>query len=188
MPREGHDDKMTERPRHPDISIHVPREGHDADKAAEVFAANAFQSTCPARGTTMTKINVSHTYAISIHVPREGHDHSRAFAAHGAAISIHVPREGHDLEAQAGPLYDTIFQSTCPARGTTEKTKNRDYESDISIHVPREGHDFTLEDLAVKYAISIHVPREGHDGTAYKAGSTGGISIHVPREGHDTSR
>ena len=40
----------------------------------------AFQSTCPARGTTwLDNINLSITQAISIHVPREGHDQSTHF-------------------------------------------------------------------------------------------------------------
>ena len=34
-----------------------------------------------------------------------------------------------------------VFQSTCPARGTTKKRGQGNKDSDISIHVPREGHD-----------------------------------------------
>ena len=79
-----------------EISIHVPREGHDASgtpsgpdpgyfnpraprgarhlwprQAVEEFL---FQSTCPARGTTVVQIRDNDADSISIHVPREGHD------------------------------------------------------------------------------------------------------------------
>ena len=102
-----------------------------------------------------------------------------------------------------------LFQSTCPARGTTTPTVIVDFTALISIHVPREGHDhkricFSRTDRA----ISIHVPREGHDairscrprsGVTFQStcparGTTtitipkhpqAEISIHVPREGHD---
>ena len=77
------------------ISIHVPREGHDTPRregGGRIFYFNPraprgarlrhqpllavfaeqFQSTCPARGTTV-EVSVGHRPAlISIHVPREG--------------------------------------------------------------------------------------------------------------------
>ena len=79
---------------------------------------------------------------ISIHVPREGHDyHLRACVTSVSRISIHVPREGHDVIAalSMSPALHfnpraprgarrqrvdcgygaALFQSTCPARGTT---------------------------------------------------------------------
>ena len=57
------------------------------------------------------------------------------------------------------------FQSTCPARGTTDDGNAQLRWIDISIHVPREGHDDKLERYPpIVFAISIHVPREGHDG------------------------
>ena len=56
------------------ISIHVPREGDDA------------QGVLPLRGRV-----------ISIHVPREGDDTLAAARELGIeVISIHVPREGDD--------------------------------------------------------------------------------------------
>ena len=56
-----------------DISIHVPREGHDYHSYT------------------------LHGHArISIHVPREGHDDNIRLGIEQTEISIHVPREGHD--------------------------------------------------------------------------------------------
>ena len=57
-----------------------------------------------------------------------------------------------------------VFQSTCPARGTTANANNYDSAVLISIHVPREGHDpFPVKKFKPLVCISIHVPREGHD-------------------------
>ena len=123
------------------ISIHVPREGHDgrcvcsrehrrhfnprAPRGArpynpiENYDRKEFQSTCPARGTTLDSKKcpsiskhfnpraprgarpcrhiLPHTFgSISIHVPREGHDVSDLISDLRKIISIHVPREGHD--------------------------------------------------------------------------------------------
>ena len=123
----------------------MPREGHD-----RVFLCFDFVVA-----------------VISIHVPREGHDPyiTVAVVLH-AYISIHVPREGHDpgaITVVAGMTFS--FQSTCPARGTTELLRASGRANyTISIHVPREGHDrVTGAAAGVHHAISIHVPREGHD-------------------------
>ena len=79
-------------------------------------------------------------------------------------ISIHVPREGHDLYKKIRLITGKIFQSTCPARGTTRSDAGLDQMPAISIHVPREGHDaVALIMPANGQTISIHVPREGHD-------------------------
>ena len=56
---------------------------------------------------------------ISIHVPREGHDVGRILSAVSQGISIHVPREGHDPPINSANWSTPLFQSTCPARGTT---------------------------------------------------------------------
>ena len=79
-------------------------------------------------------------------------------------ISIHVPREGHDYDAVLLQAGCPLFQSTCPARGTTYPSKSFDHVSRISIHVPREGHDCVqVPNPNTARGISIHVPREGHD-------------------------
>ena len=146
------------------ISIHVPREGHDGSRQLARRKQSAFQSTCPARGTTgdiyargywarfqstcpargTTKFSQisAPILAISIHVPREGHDDiGKRNAPAAALISIHVPREGHDGAGAAGSGARTAFQSTCPARGTTDIDGELVAVDAISIHVPREGHD-----------------------------------------------
>ena len=107
-------------------------------------------------------------------MPREGHDrHHRDGEARRQEISIHVPREGHDKTPSriyTGPI---LFQSTCPARGTTSLVCDRGERLAISIHVPREGHDLPgVLWPPPALAISIHVPREGHDASTTSTAST----------------
>ena len=52
-------------------------------------------------------------------MPREGHDSPRKWLILRISISIHVPREGHDFLTGLLILPIVLFQSTCPARGTT---------------------------------------------------------------------
>ena len=169
-----------------EISIHVPREGHDYLQSRSGDSDNVFQSTCPARGTTNILVRNPVPEGISIHVPREGHDRGKTRSRVGgedfnpraprgarpqypnnaevySLISIHVPREGHDSSvcsrrprasyfnprAPRGARREMfsiehlikIFQSTCPARGTTRRLQKSTKIYSISIHVPREGHD-----------------------------------------------
>ena len=74
MPREGHDFYAWVEPTRTEISIHVPREGHDSIDKMRERKAPKFQSTCPARGTTLRRADALTLISISIHVPREGHD------------------------------------------------------------------------------------------------------------------
>ena len=141
VPREGHDKSIRHIGNCKLISIHVPREGHDGQRPKKPCRAGR----------------------ISIHVPREGHDLDMPLWVSIDQISIHVPREGHDCHspttsaaqyyfnpraprgARLAVMMDEeaagIFQSTCPARGTTVTDLISDLRKIISIHVPREGHD-----------------------------------------------
>ena len=97
VPREGHDAKPVAWVFGVAvISIHVPREGHDLVLVALGVIRFPFLSTCPVRGTTAAEHARVVEVEISIHVPREGHDADGGFTAYGWIISIHVPREGHD--------------------------------------------------------------------------------------------
>ena len=168
MPREGHDfiGMRTIKLRTP-ISIHVPREGHDEINLFADSSRIAFQSTCPARGTTtLASWNYADDY-ISIHVPREGHDHNQG-DSHGTyrKISIHVPREGHDGAMNTYPYTNYQFQSTCPARGTTSRTACIMLMVVFQSTCPARGTTVDRERNNIDVSrISIHVPREGHDGS-----------------------
>ena len=106
------------------ISIHVPREGHDNDKAGCVRSASQFQSTCPARGTTFRKRRNIAQKLISIHVPREGHDAAEMRACFDPVISIHVPREGHDSKHAQFFRADLRKSYKYPAERDALPTKN----------------------------------------------------------------
>ena len=82
-------------------------------------------------------------------------------------ISIHVPREGHDPADAGASVKITVFQSTCPARGTTPRPWHfRQIPPHFNPRAPRGARlrDFIL--IRLKAEISIHVPREGHDGVS----------------------
>mgnify|MGYP003279298578 FL=1 len=172
-------------------------------------AAAAFQSTCPARGTTEYLSTVFLYNFISIHVPREGHDlDSKKRCAISKHFNPRAPRGARPINLDISGL-TFEFQSTCPARGTTRGCILNAVSQGISIHVPREGHDGRTRPCRHSAAaISIHVPREGHDVPAqvprlrpwdFNPRAPRGarlllilsscvaetISIHVPREGHD---
>ena len=168
---------------------------------------------------------------ISIHVPREGHDgYWGRIWERVEVISIHVPREGHDTIDYIYNRFSTHFnpraprgarpcpaalstslsefQSTCPARGTTNIDAEASELVAISIHVPREGHDVAVQvdEEAVRFQSTC--PARGTTGRATPSSSSPAnfnpraprgarlgmrigrlltlwISIHVPREGHD---
>ena len=126
-----------------EISIHVPREGHDAAKEGPPAGIPYFNPRAP-RGARQAGLDDGGLHGvISIHVPREGHDSFicmalsrywsnfnpraprgarrdlKVYVKIGLLISIHVPREGHDFSYSCTMSVALIFQSTCPARGTT---------------------------------------------------------------------
>ena len=126
-------------------------------------------------------------------------------------ISIHVPREGHDYLISKPAALRKIFQSTCPARGTTQQKVIQPRSPCISIHVPREGHDCFR--LIARVCIQIfqstcpargttvvqrallqrlhhfnpRAPRGARRPYLFKPLFIDDISIHVPREGHDST-
>ena len=104
VPREGHDTiyLMRNTPRG-DISIHVPREGHDS----------------------VGSVHLRTPFYISIHVPREGHDERRLqLSSHQSDISIHVPREGHDSKHAQFFRADLRKSYKYPAERDALPTKN----------------------------------------------------------------
>ena len=119
MPREGHDTNTLEirrerrdfNPRAPrgarpeknksahdetEISIHVPREGHDNNCTDSIADSTGFQSTCPARGTTSSTLPNSIITRFQSTCPARGTTTLEPRIAAATEISIHVPREGHD--------------------------------------------------------------------------------------------
>ena len=187
MPREGHDIQLLTADRNSLISIHVPREGHDSHcfpcpcpcYISIHVPREGHDRRCPAGRAGIGNI--------SIHVPREGHDQDRCGnagqtdhfnprAPRGARppldnniggtdnISIHVPREGHDYFFSKPIDIYALFQSTCPARGTTaQRTRSSICGADFNPRAPRGARPKDARSVLFDDPISIHVPREGHD-------------------------
>ena len=81
-----------------EISIHVPREGHDLAETVPSMQTSPFQSTCPARGTTIAQtVSGVRTPNFNPRAPRGARRDTRGDYRAAAEISIHVPREGHDM-------------------------------------------------------------------------------------------
>ena len=186
-----------------------PARGTTVARCRVRITCGKFQSTCPARGTTTSTRGIhADGDDISIHVPREGHDRDGRADHLRHLISIHVPREGHDAARQKKRIQHVLFQSTCPARGTTEASDGH-YETQpfqstcpargttawhivaaenlvISIHVPREGHDsISTTPRATRSHFNPRAPRGARRGDSVQCARSVHISIHVPREGHD---
>ena len=74
-----------------------------------------------------------------------------------------APR-GARRRSRAGIMPMTIFQSTCPARGTTQEQRlYAQHGRDFNPRAPRGARLVYLVLAVLHRAISIHVPREGHD-------------------------
>ena len=103
-----------------------------------------------------------------------------------STISIHAPRTGSDDDFSQLADFDTLFQSTLPARGATVEDLQEQVKRLISIHAPRTGSDERIKltaemetdfnprsphgerrgadaDFLAKVVISIHAPRTGSD-------------------------
>ena len=144
MPREGHDTREQSPTAWPSyFNPRAPRGARRAGEALGLPPEKLFQSTCPARGTTISSALWCASRLISIHVPREGHDDTT-----GNRRFWPVP----------------VFQSTCPARGTTPVMGPLKYPIIyFNPRAPRGARLQILGHLALALVISIHVPREGHD-------------------------
>ncbi len=120
----------------------MPREGHDAQELINGAGQAKFQSTCPARGTTARRLLYDYSCQnFNPRAPRGARLDCYAAGLCPVLISIHVPREGHDYSYMFSRNRPSRFQSTCPARGTTDVLLASLDAKGISIHVPREGHD-----------------------------------------------
>ena len=169
-----------------------------------------FQSTCPARGTTVrAPAQTGQGNNFNPRAPRGARHGFLPFICRLGNISIHVPREGHDPQATGGRKQPRKFQSTCPARGTTppaaaasSRARNfnprapRGARHQITVvflrctqfqsTCPARGTTSSLQKFRPSFTyFNPRAPRGARPGDVYAAASIGGISIHVPREGHD---
>ena len=79
----------------------------------------------------------------------------------------------------------SLFQSTLPGWGATDRGQAGDDRNGISIHAPRMGSDPRAHVQRVRSAISIRAPRMGSDAVIWRLINNLYISIHAPRMGSD---
>ena len=124
------------------ISIHVPRTGHDCWIVRCNRSRPDFNPRAPygARRAPARMAPPRRTYFN----PRAPYGARRVllsdFSAFGAFQST-CPVRGTTEPFAIQLSLVMSFQSTCPVRGTTEPLKHLAESSIISIHVPRTGHD-----------------------------------------------
>ena len=121
------------------ISIHVPREGHDFCSRLHACPVCHFNPRAPRGARLEARGNSSVCAYISIHVPREGHDHNRTHAQRGEVFQSTCPARGTTLSVLRVVVLDMLFQSTCPARGTTKKHQQTNAESQFQSTCPARG-------------------------------------------------
>ena len=168
------------------ISIHVPREGDDrscgAGKSARTnfnprpprggrpFSLSLylilvrFQSTSPARGTT---ILISNGEIIKSNFnprpPRGGRLVTLDTAIHLHIFQSTSPARG-TTKLRAWQERQNEFQSTSPARGTTASGEvTPKWDLNFNPRPPRGGRRYYDSHQDIYDYISIHVPREGDD-------------------------
>ena len=171
-------------------------------------AAFLFQSTCPARGTTISAgirarpkvnfnpraprgarplvnlLNLSPENIFQSTCPARGTTYYGGCENVDVIISIHVPREGHDGLARGIAELVRLFQSTCPARGTTTRRGRRGHTAaHFNPRAPRGARRPRFSSAVATAEISIHVPREGHDQTELLSYATTEFQSTCPARG-----
>ena len=147
-----------------------------------------FQSTLPARGTTLCR---GHCAATSSHFnPRSPHGERRRFKAATfvrVVISIHAPRTGSDLPGRFPSAAAAYFNPRSPHGERPPRRGRTRRRNGISIHAPRTGSDATVSGMtAEEFKFQSTLPARG--ATAPAPAPTQAIvpiSIHAPRTGSD---
>ena len=125
-----------------DISIRVPREGHDVSLSSVFSVSSTFLSACPARGTTLARVTAERDAAIFL----------SACPARGTTGSV------------LALLSSSAFLSACPGRGTTcEGYQHNSFLSYFYPRAPGGARHSRCALIPTVGIISIRVPREGHD-------------------------
>ena len=186
MPREGHDISVNRSLNQRDnFNPRAPR-GARRNHCHTQHAYQRFQSTCPARGTTIYRKGVSNLKAnFNPRAPRGARLLRPLKAFLATRFQSTCPARGTTPTCPSRP-FTRIFQSTCPARGTTPTIPAATLPIAISIHVPREGHDYSfILNAFVEPIFQSTCPARGTTKSLSYSARLSAISIHVPREGHD---
>ena len=97
-----------------------------------------------------------------------------------------MPREGHDVVLLQDSPIAGIFQSTCPARGTTEPLPVHGAVTLFQSTCPARGTTNKLNSIyGMTATFQSTCPARGTTHAGKRRVELVAISIHVPREGHD---
>ena len=151
---------------------------------------NAFQSTLPARGATLSLSENNVESFISIHAPRTGSDGlSRRPDSRTSRFQSTLPARGATDGLSPGKMEDTIFQSTLPARGATclLHCLLRHADAKFQSTLPARGATCPIAVAFGKNAkFQSTLPARGATAQHPDSPRGGDISIHAPRTGSDT--
>ena len=191
VPREGHDCILYKNTGYfMGISIHVPREGHDERYFRAPALSGQFQSTCPARGTTSSfqKCSPRLTY-FNPRAPRGARHRLSCPDTFTIRISIHVPREGHDLWSLFRLKRLLYFNPRAPRGARLMVLLLSPLRLGFQSTCPARGTTKPRLSVACQTTISIHVPREGHDGFPRSiVGNQTDFNPRAPRGARPVSR
>ena len=146
------------------ISIHVPHEGHDKYARRKPLYQAYFNPRAPrgARRQAAIKCRL-HTRYFNPRAPRGArHAILAEIIAPPMKFQSTCPARGTTQRVNCDYI-TTLFQSTCPARGTTCNNASICNSSGFQSTCPARGTTDWLLRKAGDIDISIHVPREGHD-------------------------
>ena len=146
VPREGHDGRYTEVVSKRAISIHVPREGHDSAACRRRWRQTPFQSTCPARGTTPAALPTCTSRTnFNPRAPRGARLRQRRASASSGDFNPRAPRGARPSWSCRSRRRMLYFNPRAPRGARHPLFSPTPTTFRISIHVPREGHDYASE-------------------------------------------
>ena len=185
MPREGHDPTIPAATLPIAISIHVPREGHDPIAlrlliGAIYFNPRAPRGARPIPGRRDIKLNGD----FNPRAPRGARRVTNRLITRILNFNPRAPRGARPISARQQNDAE-LFQSTCPARGTTAECGSTiSARQQFQSTCPARGTTQTKHNQVVMRSISIHVPREGHDHRhQYRGGETLKFQSTCPARG-----
>ena len=185
--------------------------GERPDGAERISRRKAISIHAPRTGSDQRAPGCTTRRSISIHAPRTGSDPVRLRlpardwyfnprSPHGerpgclmrttSRKSNFNPRSPHGERLRRLMSYtqSSVFQSTLPARGATEKSRICTAYSIISIHAPRTGSDAAAQGVdLLRLEFQSTLPARGATSTRLSRSNGHCISIHAPRTGSDSA-
>ncbi len=144
-----------------------------------------FQSTRPARGATDCLHGCGFVLMVSIHAPRAGRDLGRIRNYRPRNVSIHAPRAGRDTPRTGARLGRTSFNPRAP-RGARPSPRNFPLRHrSFNPRAPRGARHNKYKLIRRHLVFQSTRPARGATAATGDAVSPTWVSIHAPRAGRD---